>query len=86
MTMKMIFKTAKELGEILGIDERSVTYRVVAVRRKVYMLDKKTMSGEMKFIEAEKIIDDLLDKKLGGFNYSVKGTDARPQYTFYKYE
>ena len=82
--MNTIFKTAKELAVILGIEERSVTYRVVSIRRKAYQLNKKASRGDISFIEAVKILGELNDKKLGGYDYEIKGTEKRPKYIFYK--
>ena len=82
----MIFKTAKELADILGIDERSVTYRTVAIRRKAYQLNQKAFKGDFSMTHATSVISELLDKKLGGYNYEIKGTEKRPKYIFYKNE
>lgn len=72
------------MAVILGMTERAVTYRVKSIVRKVKVLNKKVLAGEISVDDATQKIIDLADNKLAGYSYQIDGTKERPQYTFYK--
>ncbi len=77
-------KTAQDMALILGITERAVTYRVKSIRRREYDLNKQVFNNKISMNDAAKIMSDFHNKWLPGYNYEVKGTTARPTYSFYK--
>lgn len=82
--MKTIIKNTTEMAEILGISERAVRYRLKRIRIKACDLNKRVQNSEISRNDSHRILKELKQKRLAGYNYEIKCADDRAQYTFYK--
>jgi len=74
MKMKTIVKTAKELAEILGVTERTITNR----GKKLSLMVIMYRGGSHKYVEEYK------KSHLAGYSCNRSGNPQRPRYTFFK--
>lgn len=87
--MKIIHKTAEELSVIIGVTYMTITNRTRSIRLREYVLNKEVINLKMDYAEAEKILSELRDKMLAGYNYEIKGEEGagkKSTYIFFKNE
>jgi len=85
LTMKTItFITTESLGVILGVTFKTVTNRTRSIRLRELVLKN---DPEMDSDDAEKILSELRDELLAGYNYEIQGGEGagkKSTYVFYK--
>jgi len=83
MKMKTIVKTAKELAEILGVTERTITNRGKKLSALESEYKIEVMNGEMTLTAVNIKIGEYEKSHLAGYSCNRSGNPQRPRYTFF---
>lgn len=82
--MKTIVKTAKELAQILGVTERTITNRGKKLSSLESEYNIEVTNGEMTTLDVTKKLEEYQESNLDGFSCERSSNPQRPRYTFFK--